>query len=373
MVNRAAWSLERIAADGSSISFPVRSVPLSIGRDEANELVVVAPGVSRRHALITLHPADGRLVLADLGSTNGCHVNRRRLEAPQPLAESDIVHIGSAEFRVRRAGVGGDSIPPEEERTVISAPGNALSEHFAPNEPALRALIAGDGLAAAAQAIVAASGGRVMAYELLGRCSHPELPRSPLHLFSLATRLGLAGELSLALRRHGVATVASRLGGAMLFANAHPAETFEPSFVPGIATLVREHPGIELVIEIHETAVIESARMRELGARLADIGVRFAYDDFGAGQARLNELSEAPPHFVKFDMALVNGLAAAGPRKQRVVADLVRLVADLGSTALAEGIELEADAAVCRQMGFSLMQGYLFGRPVPVESLPIVA
>ena len=37
--------------------------------------------------------------------------------------------------------------------------------------------------------------------------------------------------------------------------------------------------------------------------------------------------------------------------------------------ALAEGIEVEADAAICRQMGFKLMQGYLFGRPVPAAAL----
>ena len=55
--------------------------------------------------------------------------------------------------------------------------------------------------------------------------------------------------------------------------------------------------------------------------------------------------------------------------KQRVVSDLVRLVIDLGSIALAEGIEVEADAEVCRQMGFRLMQGYLFGKPVPADTL----
>jgi len=98
------------------------------------------------------------------------------------------------------------------------------------------------------------------------------------------------------------------------------------------------------------------------------LGVRFAYDDFGAGQARLNELGEVPPHFVKFDMALVNGLASAGERKQRVVSDLVRLVADLGSISLAEGLEASADAEVCRQMGFRLMQGYLFGKPITVDT-----
>jgi len=109
--------------------------------------------------------------------------------------------------------------------------------------------------------------------------------------------------------------------------------------------------------------------MKTLAARLDELDVRFAYDDFGAGQARLVELGEVPPHYVKFDMALVNGLHAAGPRKQRLVAELVRLVNDLGSIALAEGIEQEADGALCRDIGFRLFQGFLVGRPMPVEAL----
>ena len=369
MSAKAAWWLERIAADGSALAVPVQAVPFGIGRDEDNGLVLVASGVSRRHATLALDPGSGQLVLSDLGSTNGSYVNRTKVETSCLLDEGDIVHIGSAEFRIRRADATRDSILPAEERTVVAALGTPLSEQFVANEPQFLALLGGEGLSAAVQPIVNASDGRVVAYELLGRCLHPELPGSPMHLFSLATRLGRSAELSLALRNHGVAAVASKLRGATLFVNAHPTETALPEFVPGIARLVREHPGIELVIEIHETAVVETARMRELADRLADIGVRFAYDDFGAGQARLNELSEAPPHFVKFDMALVHGLANAGARKQRLIGDLVRLVIDLGSIALAEGIEEEADAELCRQMGFRLMQGYLFGRPVPAASL----
>ena len=69
---------------------------------------------------------------------------------------------------------------------------------------------------------------------------------------------------------------------------------------------------------------------------------------------RLLELAEAPPHFVKFDMGLVRGIHEAGEGKQRVVRDLVKLVLDLGSVPLAEGVELEAEAVVCREMGFQL-------------------
>ena len=277
--------------------------------------------------------------------------------------------IGSVEFRVRRRGTALDSVLPAEERTVIAVPGQALSEHFVANEAPFLAFLSGQGLSVAVQPIVAADDGKLFGYELLGRSTHPDLPRSPAHLFHLASRLHRAGQLSEAFRRVGIAAVAPRLQGAVLFANAHPTETFEPGFVDSIAKLVAAHPGLDLVLEIHETAVLDPARMRELGQQLLEIGVRFAYDDFGAGQARLNELSEVPPHFVKFDIALVNGLAAAGARKQRVVSDLVKLVADLGSVSLAEGIEQPADAEVCRQMGFRLMQGYLFGKPIAVDAM----
>ena len=109
--------------------------------------------------------------------------------------------------------------------------------------------------------------------------------------------------------------------------------------------------------------------MKDLAARLSEIGVSFAYDDFGAGQARLNELGDVPAHFVKFDMGLIRGIHEASERKQRVVRDLVRLVLELGSVPLAEGVELEAEAVVCREMGFQLIQGYLTGKPMPLSSV----
>jgi EAL domain-containing protein (putative c-di-GMP-specific phosphodiesterase class I) len=109
--------------------------------------------------------------------------------------------------------------------------------------------------------------------------------------------------------------------------------------------------------------------MRRLAARLKQIGVPFAYDDFGAGQARLRELAEVPPDFVKFDMGLLHGIDTAPEGRQRMVRELVRLVLDLGSVPLAEGIETEAEAALCREMGFQLVQGYLTGRPVALSEV----
>ena len=364
----STWWLERIAADGTPLAVPLRPLPFRIGREDDNELVVIAPGVSRRHARLELR--GDALVLTDLGSTNGTWVNRTRLDRPRALAVHDIVHIGDAEFRVRRADLPleADALHAAPERTVIAAAGSMLSDHFVANEAAFRAFLGGDGMAAALQPILTVEG-QLFAWEALGRCTNPALPPSPMQLFRLAARLHREAELSTAFRSHAVEAVMARRARATVFANVHPAETFAPSFVDGIARLVCAYPGLQLVVEIHEAAVVDTARMKELAARLAELNVRFAYDDFGAGQARLVELGEVPPHFVKFDMALVHGLHQAGPRKQRLVADLVRLVDDLGSVPLAEGIEDDADGALCRDMGFRLFQGYLIGRPTPVDAL----
>jgi EAL domain-containing protein (putative c-di-GMP-specific phosphodiesterase class I) len=362
------WFLEGVAADGSHVAHAIHVLPFVVGREAGNQLVVAAAGLSRRHA--ELRDEGGRIVIADLGSTNGTFVNRERLQGPRALAENDVIHFGNAEFRLGRAGAARDAGPataPLGDHTVIAPPGQTLSGHFVPHERQFHELLSGHGLSGAVQRIVGAVDGRPFAYELLARGAHAALPGSPVHLFRLAAQLDREAELSRAFREHGLRTLAERLAGQTVFVNAHPKETFEDAFLAGLVALRRDGVRIDLVVEVHETAVMEIVRMRELAARLAEIGVRFAYDDFGAGQARLNELGEVPAHFVKFDMALVQGIDRAPPSKRKVVADLVRLVHELGSVALAEGVETEAEARVCRELGFELLQGYLTGRPVPIE------
>jgi EAL domain-containing protein (putative c-di-GMP-specific phosphodiesterase class I) len=364
-----AWFLESIAADGSHVTQTLGRFPFRIGRDPAgNDLVVDARGLSRLHAVIDCDAA-GCLRVADQGSTNGTFVNRERITGLRLLAENDVIHFGNAEFRLGLEG-GSDTLSAaDSERTMIVPVGRTLSQNFVQHERQFMELLRGQGLSAAAQPIVDAGNGRIFAYELLGRCTHPELPASPMHLFHLAAMLDREAELSEAFRRYGVTHIAPRLKGAKLFVNTHPKETFAEGFFSALKALRAQQGAPQLVVEVHETAVVEVERMRDLAARLAEIGVPFAYDDFGAGQARLNELGDVPAHFVKFDMGLVQGIHEATERKQRVVRDLVRLVLDLGSVPLAEGVELEAEAVVCREMGFQLVQGYLTGRPVALDKV----
>lgn len=367
------WFLESIAADGTHRVQPVHRLPFRIGRDPGlNDFVVDARGLSREHARLEADTA-GSLRLTDLDSTNGTFVNRERIQGTRLVGENDILHFGNAEFRLGAQG-GPETLPPpdedDSERTmIVRTGGQKLTQNFVQYEREFFELLRGVGLAAAVQPIVDIGSRALFAYELLGRGAHPVLGPSPARLFELAERLEREAELSAAFRNYGVPIVAPRLGQARLFVNAHPKETFTQGFLDGLKALRQLPSAPRLVVEVHETAVVEIRDMAALAAELRKIDVPFAYDDFGAGQARLVELGEVLPDFVKFDMGLVNGLHAAGEGKQRVVRELVRLVLDLGSVPLAEGIDAEADAQICRDMGFQLLQGYLTGRPVPVDSI----
>ena len=88
----------------------------------------------------------------------------------------------------------------------------------------------------------------------------------------------------------------------------------------------------------------------------------------GAGQARLIELVEVCPDFLKFDMSLIRDIDKAGPQRQQMISTLVRMALDLEVVPLAEGIETESEAETCEQLGFELGQGFFFGRPLPVRN-----
>jgi len=93
------------------------------------------------------------------------------------------------------------------------------------------------------------------------------------------------------------------------------------------------------------------------------IGFLTAIDDFGAGYAGLKLLSDFQPDLIKLDMDLIRGLDADAPRRH-IVNHLVRLCADLGIIVIAEGIETRAERDALLDLGVTLMQGYLFARPV---------
>jgi len=363
------WYLESFGTDGVNVEFMIEQLPCRVGRSKENDLVIPAPGLSRCHAVLK-RDISGQLRLVDENSTNGTFVNRNRVDGYCLLKENDIIHFGSAEFKLRMKQVEqGDVLAFDQMHTMIIPANMALSENFVPHELEFEELIRGLGISGAAQPIVDARSREIFGYELLGRANHPQLPGTPLELFGLAEAMGREVDLSLAFRKFGLRTMAPRVAGASLFINVHPKETFSESLVASLERMRQGSPELNIVVEIHEAAVTEIEKLRELANRLQQLDIRFAYDDFGAGQARLLELADVPAHFVKFDRTLVREIHKASERKRQVVRDLVQMVLSTGSVPLAEGVEDEAEAQACVEMGFALIQGYLTGRPIPADSL----
>ena len=82
-----------------------------------------------------------------------------------------------------------------------------------------------------------------------------------------------------------------------IFVNTHPAELADANLKESLQEMRRANPGRRITLEIHEGAITSANMIRELRAVLNDLRIELAFDDFGAGQARLVELGEVRPDY----------------------------------------------------------------------------
>ena len=72
-----------------------------IGRDPRSDIWLDVPGVSRRHAIIRVNSSSRRVMLEDLGSTNGTFIRRASVDAEVALTDGDVVQVGTVDLTVR--------------------------------------------------------------------------------------------------------------------------------------------------------------------------------------------------------------------------------------------------------------------------------
>jgi diguanylate cyclase (GGDEF)-like protein len=124
----------------------------------------------------------------------------------------------------------------------------------------------------------------------------------------------------------------------------------------------------QLVLEITETVpVVDLADAAAQIARLNEMGITVALDDFGAGYSSLTYLHALPVQIIKLDRGL-----AVGPEPARIETlyrSVIKLCDSLGIDVIAEGIESTAQADTVFAAGCRLAQGHLFGRAVPISDL----
>ena len=334
---------------------PIYTLPFVIGRRPDLPMPLSCKTVSTVHAEIV--ETGGALVLRDLGSTNGTYVNGQRVAPQVALHEDDLVQFANMAFRVRKQAA------CEYAHTVQE---NTCDRALALVQ--FDKLMSERSVTPFFQPIVTLAGGELVAYEALARSMLFGL-ETPKEMFSVANQLDLEVELSVMLRWEALEASMEMPGTPHLFLNTHPRELDRPGLTESLRALREGHPGRPMTLEIHESAVADAARMAEIRPVLVELDIGLAYDDFGVGQSRLNELAEMAPACVKFDMSLIRNIDSATAQRQQVLATLVKMVDDLGIRSLAEGIETEGEGATCLQMGFELAQGFYYGRPVPASKL----
>ncbi|OIQ84611.1 phytochrome-like protein cph2 [mine drainage metagenome] len=99
---------------------------------------------------------------------------------------------------------------------------------------------------------------------------------------------------------------------------------------------------------------------------LRKIGVSFSMDDFGTGYSSLSSLKKLPITQLKIDQSFVRDITS-DPDDAVIVQTIIAMARNLGMEIIAEGVETEAQRAFLEQHGCPVCQGYLFGRPMPIE------
>lgn len=256
----------------------LEALPFRLGRSSAAHFVIYSAQVSKEHAEI-VYVAD-QLQIRDLHSTNGTFINGQRISNGL-LVHDDIIHIANEEFR----------FVSESPNTPLTGDGPCSTEVAAELIPTsafrstqyLQELLTHHQVRMLFQPIVEFETLQVLGYEALARGTHTELSCKPMELFRLADECGLASALSQLSRALALEEAEALPAQGYLFLNLHPAEIGDPALLDSFRTL-QAHQQQRIVLEVNEHAVTDLATMQLLCAQARELGIRIAYDDFGAGQ-----------------------------------------------------------------------------------------
>lgn len=348
-----SWILSgRTTENGESRDIPIAFFPFRIGRREGLSLTLPRTTVSSIHAEIL--EVDGFLCVRDMKSTNGTYVNGDRIVEMRRLQENDLLQFADVPFRLRQI---------QTNRRSHTRCKDACDQALALVQ--FDRLINGSALIPHFQPIVDLNSNRVVSYEALARSRLVGL-ETPDFMFSAAAELGLTQELTHLLRRVAVNDSCLMPDLPHLFLNSHPCELENDGLLESCRLLRELAPHQRITIEIHEASMARPNQMLAIRQGLEELEMTLAFDDFGAGQARVVELAEVHPHYVKFDRSLVQNLDQADDTRRRFIAQLVGVVQDVGAIPLCEGVETEAEVQACQDAGFVLSQGYYHGRPMTI-------
>jgi diguanylate cyclase (GGDEF)-like protein len=225
------------------------------------------------------------------------------------------------------------------------------------------------------QPVVTLAEGRMTGMEALLRWKHPERGWiSPGVFIPVAEESDLILALGDWVLRRATRDVAERLQALPedfeLHVNVSVRQLIQSDFGHTLQGILRDAglPAAHLTLEITESLLlVQDVATEEHLRQLRTLGVKIAIDDFGTGYSSLAYLQRLPFDCLKVDQSFVRNLSKSA-QDAAIVTAVLRMAEGLGVSAVAEGVETEAEAQRLRELGCPRAQGYHYGKPQEIDA-----
>ena len=216
----------------------------------------------------------------------------------------------------------------------------------------------------------ASIGGEIIGFEALVRWHHPTRGMVPPSTFiPLAEESGLIMPIGEWVLREACREAASWPSPLQIAVNLSPVQ-FRHGDLPRLVHSILLETGLpaeRLELEITEGVLIgDFPRAVSILRRLKALGVRIAMDDFGTGYSSLSYLQAFPFDKIKIDRAS-SPTSTSNAQSAAIVRAVIGLGRGLDLPVVAEGVETEEQLEFLANEACDEMQGYLLGRPRPIE------
>ncbi|MCP3734805.1 EAL domain-containing protein [Sphingomonas sp. RP10(2022)] len=341
-----------------------------VGRVGGDEFKVLLPGIDNRDTLAMLAKEliaslSQPYAIAGVSVTIGCSIGIAI--APQHGEDAEEL-VRNADLALYAAKADGRGVHRfySDEMLAGAKSRKALEDD-------MRTALSEGGFTVCYQPVVSTTDAHIVGYEALLRWNHPTRgPISPADFVPVAEECGLIEGLGEWVLRTACAEAAQWPGEVRVAVNVSPIQFANPVF-PALVTSALAHSGLpasRLELEITEGVFLdESGSTDAMFKALKAIGVRLALDDFGTGYSSLGYLRTAPFDKIKIDQSFVRGAAQPGNRNAAIIRAIVTLADTLGMETTAEGVEIQDEIELVRDLGCSHIQGYVYGRGVPAADV----
>lgn len=155
----------------------------------------------------------------------------------------------------------------------------------------------------------------------------------------------------------------------VLSVNVSSQQFRQPDFVAQILSTIQRHAinPTRLKLELTESLLLDNIEdtIASMNA-LKKVGILFSMDDFGTGYSSLQYLKRLPLDQIKIDQSFVRDIATDS-NDSAIVHTIIAMAKSLKMDIIAEGVETMQQQQVIQDNGCTNYQGYLYGRPIPID------